>query len=193
MRLPEWVIESADSAREYEPRQSRTEPHLIILYLHSARVNEPGITEEMKRIAASWPNAPLILMSDTYHGSDLDQAVNCGVCGYVLADLPVRQVVAALRLVSQGGLYLPVNVMASSSIQERPSLQTPANQENRVAFSQRQLQVIALLQQGKPNKIIAYELKIRESTVKVHVRTIMQKLHVNNRTQVMLLTTPIEQ
>jgi DNA-binding NarL/FixJ family response regulator len=54
------------------------------------------------------------------------------------------------------------------------------------------LQVITLLHQGKQNKIIAYELKIRECTVKVHIRQIMKKLHVNNRTQVMLVTSPNE-
>jgi DNA-binding NarL/FixJ family response regulator len=193
IRLPEWVIESADSVRGYLSGRSGKELLLVILHLHCARVDEPGITEETERIAESWPNAPLILMSDTYHRSDLAQAFSRGVRGYILNDLPIRQVVAAIRLVSQGGLYLPVNVMAPSSTQERPSLQTPANQGNRVAFSKRQLQVITLLHQGKQNKIIAYELKIRECTVKVYVRQIMKKLHVSNRTQVMLQTSPIEE
>ncbi len=190
MRLPEWVIESADNARAYQRGRSSKELLLVILHLHCARVDEPGITEEMKRIAASWPNASLILMSDTYHRSDLAQAFGRGVRGYILNDLPIRQVVAAIRLVSQGGFYLPVNVIRPSRIQEdeRPSPRTPASQENQVGFSWRESQVITLLHQGKPNKIIAHELKISESTVKVYVRQIMKKLHVSNRTQVMLQT-----
>jgi DNA-binding NarL/FixJ family response regulator len=59
---------------------------------------------------------------------------------------------------------------------------------NPIAFSPRQLQVLERLRQGKQNKIIAYELGMCESTVKVHIRHIMRKLNARNRTQVVLLT-----
>ena len=51
-------------------------------------------------------------------------------------------------------------------------------------FTARQAAVVEALQRNKANKIIAYELKMRESTVKVHVRNIMKKLHATNRTEV---------
>jgi DNA-binding NarL/FixJ family response regulator len=51
-------------------------------------------------------------------------------------------------------------------------------------FTARQAAVVEALRRGKANKIIAYELKMRESTVKVHVRNIMKKLHATNRTEV---------
>jgi DNA-binding NarL/FixJ family response regulator len=54
-------------------------------------------------------------------------------------------------------------------------------------FTTRQLAVIAALRKGKANKIIAYELNMRESTVKVHVRNIMKKLKARNRTEVAYL------
>ena len=57
-----------------------------------------------------------------------------------------------------------------------------------IQFSPRQLQVLKGLRQGKQNKIIAYELGMCESTVKVHIRHIMKKLNARNRTQVVLLT-----
>ena len=57
-----------------------------------------------------------------------------------------------------------------------------------IEFSPRQIQVLERLQQGKQNKIIAYELGMCESTVKVHIRHIMRKLNARNRTQVVLLT-----
>ena len=59
---------------------------------------------------------------------------------------------------------------------------------NPIQFSPRQLQVLERLKQGKQNKIIAYELGMCESTVKVHIRIIMRKLNARNRTQVVLLT-----
>jgi DNA-binding NarL/FixJ family response regulator len=58
-------------------------------------------------------------------------------------------------------------------------------------FTTRQAAVIEALRRGKPNKIIAYELKMRESTVKVHVRNIMKKLKATNRTQVAYLATQL--
>jgi DNA-binding NarL/FixJ family response regulator len=58
-------------------------------------------------------------------------------------------------------------------------------------FTARQTAVIAALRQGKQNKIIAYELNMRESTVKVHVRNIMKKLNATNRTEVAYLTNQL--
>ncbi len=54
-------------------------------------------------------------------------------------------------------------------------------------FTCREAEVVRLLRQGKPNKIIAFELSISESTVKVHIRNIMKKLNATNRTQVVFL------
>ena len=64
-------------------------------------------------------------------------------------------------------------------------------QKSNGLFTTRQAAVIDALRQGKPNKIIAYELKMRESTVKVHVRNIMKKLNATNRTQVAYLVTQL--
>jgi len=59
-------------------------------------------------------------------------------------------------------------------------------------FTARQTAVIAALRQGKQNKIIAHELNMRESTVKVHVRNIMQKLKATNRTEVAYITNQLD-
>jgi DNA-binding NarL/FixJ family response regulator len=58
-------------------------------------------------------------------------------------------------------------------------------------FTPRQLEVLRLLRQGKPNKIIAYELDVEESTVKVHVRHIMRKLKATNRTHAVVLANQL--
>jgi len=66
--------------------------------------------------------------------------------------------------------------------------QIPDNIAGPCGFSPRQLQVLEQLSEGKQNKIIAYELGMAESTVKVHIRHIMKKLNARNRTQVVLMT-----
>jgi DNA-binding NarL/FixJ family response regulator len=62
------------------------------------------------------------------------------------------------------------------------------NVESADVFTPRQMEVLKGLWQGKPNRAIANELHMRESTVKVHVRHIMHKLHAQNRTQIVSLT-----
>jgi DNA-binding NarL/FixJ family response regulator len=66
--------------------------------------------------------------------------------------------------------------------------QTPDKTDWPCSFSPRQRQVLERLNEGKQNKIIAYELGMAESTVKVHIRHIMKKLNARNRTQVVLMS-----
>ena len=90
---------------------------------------------------------------------------------------------------SDGGAYVPACVLAAASLgQSPPDVRPRDGHGNPIEFSPRELHVLALLQQGKQNKVIAYELGICESTTKVHIRHIMKKLAARNRTQVVLMT-----
>jgi DNA-binding NarL/FixJ family response regulator len=85
----------------------------------------------------------------------------------------------ALHLVRAGGVFVPVDgLLASPSLGAKPTKSTFG------MFTAKQAAVIEAIRRGKANKAIAYELNMCESTVKVHVRTIMKKLKANNRTQV---------
>jgi DNA-binding NarL/FixJ family response regulator len=89
-----------------------------------------------------------------------------------------------------GGTFAPLALTAGlPQASNRNDLPAPADgqaaKDYRLTY--REAEVLQLLQLGKPNKIIAFELSISESTVKVHVRNIMKKLHATNRTQVALL------
>ena len=84
--------------------------------------------------------------------------------------------VEALRFVGAGGTYVPVQCLLAAR-------QTPTAAPEAIAASgitSRELAVIQAIRQGKPNKVIAYELNMCESTVKVHVRHIMRKLQARN-------------
>jgi DNA-binding NarL/FixJ family response regulator len=94
----------------------------------------------------------------------------------------------ALNHVAAGGIHVPAEALP----QLFETLHNSAQQGNKEKthekrrFTPRQLEVVKLLCKGKPNKIIAYELDMQESTVKVHVREIMKKLKVTNRTEAAL-------
>jgi DNA-binding NarL/FixJ family response regulator len=91
--------------------------------------------------------------------------------------------------VAQGGTYVPANILATLFENHRSApTQTADETEWPRSFSPRQLQVLERLSEGKQNKVIAYELGMAESTVKVHIRHMMKKMKARNRTQLVLLT-----
>ena len=133
-----------------------------------------------------------MIISDREEVAEVLLATQLGSRGYLPACLSLAEVIGAIRLVSGGGTYIPACVLAATSLgQETQHVPLRDGHGNPIEFSQRELQVIALLQQGKQNKVIAYELGICESTAKVHIRHIMKKLDARNRTQVVLMTNRV--
>jgi DNA-binding NarL/FixJ family response regulator len=137
--------------------------------------------------AANLP--PIVILAD---GEDPDQIVemlHAGVRGYIPTSLPLDVTIEAMRLVRAGGIFAP----ASSLIGARRPRESPHSKRlvGNGMFTARQAAVVEALRRGKANKIIAYELNMSESTVKVHVRNIMKKLKAKNRTEVAFMTNGI--
>ncbi len=183
MHLPEWTIEPVQSARDL-PNSSDGNPlALVILHVHGASVGTASVAEELAEIKAAATDLPVVLMSELDDAQEVRQAIESGARGYLPTTLPITQAIAAIRLVAHGGTYVPPVALPST-----PSIQKPRPVRPTLGLSPRELQVLAQLQQGKQNKLIAHELKMSESTVKVHLRHIMKKLNARNRTQVVLMT-----
>ncbi|SFL40617.1 LuxR C-terminal-related transcriptional regulator [Methylobacterium pseudosasicola] len=144
------------------------------------------ITRELALLQGEVDAPPVAVISD---GENLDQIVRTiklGVKGYIPTTTSVDIALQALQLVQAGGVYIPAEclfpLLASIKVEE------PVEAGEDEIFSPRQLCVARALRKGTPNKIIAYELNMCESTVKVHVRNIMKKLKAKNRTEVAYLT-----
>jgi DNA-binding NarL/FixJ family response regulator len=128
---------------------------------------------------------PTVVIADA---EDLDQvllAIEAGARGYIPTSLSIDIVVEAIRLIAAGGVFVPASsVVTARGVREKPH----ANGKDTLPiFTTRQTAVVRALCLGKPNKTIAHELDMRESTVKVHVRNIMKKLSARNRTEVALI------
>ena len=134
----------------------------------------PGITgvEAAAAIRKEFPNARMIALT-TYGGDeDIRRALAAGVHAYLTKDVLHDELLKAIRAVHAGQTYLPAAVAASLAAQmPRPDL------------SAREVQVLELIVQGLANKQIAYSLSIAEHTVKNHVKNILSKLGVQDRTQ----------
>lgn len=118
---------------------------------------------------------------------DLDRvllAIEAGARGYIPTSLSIDIVIEAIRLIAAGGVFVPASSVVTARGREKPH----ANGKDCLpVFTMRQTAVVRALCMGKPNKTIAHELDMRESTVKVHVRNIMKKLSAKNRTEVALI------
>jgi DNA-binding NarL/FixJ family response regulator len=188
-QLSGWSIEPLASISELTKRADWSDESVVVLHAHSASVATAEFASEIAMVAEGAPGVPFVVMSDLEDATEALLAIRSGARGYLPASLPLSQVIAAIRFVAEGGTYIPACVLKAASARQRTSpVPLVDGDGNPITFSSRQLQVLERLRQGKQNKIIAYELGMCETTVKVHIRLIMRKLNARNRTQVVLLT-----
>jgi DNA-binding NarL/FixJ family response regulator len=130
------------------------------------------------------PEIPVAVLSATQDRETVLNALDRGAMGFIPKSSAVPVMLSALRLVLSGGVYLPPELLGPSAapLDSLGPAPTPAD----LGLSERQAQVLALIIQGKPNKIISRELGLAESTVKTHVTAILRALKVANRTQAVL-------
>jgi DNA-binding NarL/FixJ family response regulator len=160
-------------------------PASLIVLCVAGRCRDEHIEREIALLAQMEQHVPTVLLSDAEDLEQIVDALDQGARGYIPTSLPLEVAVEAMRLVKAGGVYVPASsvVAAQRSTEVSASARTFCNG----IFTARQAAVVEALRRGKANKIIAYELKMRESTVKVHVRAIMKKLKARNRTEVAFL------
>jgi DNA-binding NarL/FixJ family response regulator len=142
-----------------------------------------GDTQQILR-ATQALGAPIVVLRD---GEELDQVrsvLQAGARGYVSTGMSVDVAIEALRLVLAGGQYFPASCIIGMGDANSAGPASSLQSHLTGIFTARQAAVVTAVCQGKANKIIAYELKMRESTVKVHLRSIMKKLKATNRTEV---------
>jgi DNA-binding NarL/FixJ family response regulator len=115
-------------------------------------------------------------------------AIGHGAKAYIPTTIGWEIAIEAIRMVIAGGTYIPVEYVVAlhgSSISAAPRVVSP------VGTTERERTVLRAIRQGKPNKVIANELKVCESTVKAHVRNIMIKFHARNRTELAIKSAEI--
>jgi DNA-binding NarL/FixJ family response regulator len=177
------AVAAMGSMEEWRGKKATHPPLGAILYnLGSRKVTDPGISDELRRITFEFKSIPLVILADTEDFAQILAALECGARGYIPSSVGVEVCVEAINLAVAGGIFVP----ASSVLSMRHLVEAGTNETQSFSglFTQRQAEVAQALRRGKANKIIAYELKLRESTVKVHIRNIMKKLKATNRTEV---------
>ncbi len=164
--------------------ERRSDLDLIIYYAHTHGGSEMAPTDTVAVVGQAFPNVPLIVMSDADDAQQLKtirSTLQNGAHGFIptrTTGIPIA--IAAIRLVKAGGIFAPMDAMLVNKT-ERAAPAPDAVRPCRL--TSRQMAVLMHIQMGNANKIIAHELGMSESTVKVHVRNIMRRLGATNRTQ----------
>lgn len=156
----------------------------VIVNTGPDRMSSAGVASLMSRVGELAPAVPVAVLSDYEDAENIRAAFELGVHGYIPTSLASLVAVQAVHLVCAGGTFAPAAALLSPSEARRGSDGAPLIE----GFTQRQAQILDCLRRGMANKLIAYELNMCESTVKVHIRNIMKKLNATNRTQVVYLT-----
>ncbi len=132
--------------------------------------------EFLRQIREKHVGLKTVVLTSRISGALLAKALDAGADGYLLKDdLSSETLLQFLRLVMLGEKVLPSRL--AGMIGDIPMVDKGAS------LSQRETEVLRCLVQGHPNKIIARELGICESTVKVHIKALFRKIKVSNRTQ----------
>lgn len=156
------------------------DPHVDWVLLDLGLPDSQGMTA-LERLRESHPEPAYVVMSADERPATILTAIELGAAGFVPKTARQGELLAALRKMMSGGVYLPASVTAIEAGGPAPAVAGCAPEE--LGFSPRQADVLRLLIEGKPNKLIGRDLGLSESTVKTHLAAIFRKLEANTRTQ----------
>lgn len=176
---------------------------LVLLDLQLGDANGFDLLADMRQL---YPALPVVVISASDRSSDVIQAIDMGAMGFVPKRASNDQLHEALRTVMSGGVYVPPMSMGFDGIPQSapPSAHPVATHAAQAGYqtpptlaalglTPRQTDVLALLLQGKPNKLIARELNLSVETVKDHVAAVLRALGVSSRTQAVLAVSQMTQ
>lgn len=169
------------SIDEYLADKATAAPDAVILCLTQGEICESETLAAVRQLVQAAAPVPVVVLSDCEEISQMAAVLDCGVSGYIPASIGLKAIVDAIRTAASGGFLLTgaaLEYLRQANLKEVEA-QAPCTSK----LTSRQSAVAEALRQGKPNKTIAFELGMCENTVKVHVRNILKKLNVVNRTE----------
>ena len=138
--------------------------------------------QALERMRDALPGLPVVVVSGSGDVASVLEALDLGAMGYIPKTSPRDVLLAAVRLVASGGLYVPVEALRARAAAGSAPIRAAAD----LALSARQHEVLGLLLKGLPNKLIARKLDISENTTKIHVSAVLRALGVASRTQALI-------
>ena len=173
------LVGEADNGKDGLDLVRRLEPSVVLLDLHMKGMS--GL-DTLKEIKTHHPGITTIMITVSDDAENLTASLRAGADGYLLKDMAPEALLAGILKTSEtGAMALSDNLvnLLVVSLREDPLPKT----KEAANLTPQEANVLAHLKEGKSNKQIARDLHIAEGTVKIHVKRILKKIHVNSRTQ----------
>ena len=156
-------------------------PDVVVMDL-----NMPGMggVEATRHISTIAPLTRVVMLTISDQDDDVIDAILAGACGYLLKDSSIQELIAGIKAASRGESLISPTI-ASKVLQRLRASTTQPEIANtiRAELSEREIEVLKLIANGKDNAMIAGELHISPKTVKNHISNILMKLQIENRIQ----------
>jgi DNA-binding NarL/FixJ family response regulator len=152
------------------------DPEIALVLLDLALPGTRGL-DFLADLQLDYPGVPVVVLSATHDRATVTAALAAGARGFIPKTAGATALLQALQQVTDGGVYLTTYLaagLAADGVHLSP---------DELGLTSRQADVLKLLVQGKPNKLICRDLQLSEGTVKVHVSAILRALRVHSRTQ----------
>ena len=175
------VVGEADTGTRALEQIRETAPEVVVMDL-----NMPGISgvEATRQIAMIAPLTRVLVLTISDQDADVMDAIMAGACGYLLKDSTIDELMAGIAAAAAGESLVSPSIAAKVLQRLRATSTSPREAETiRSELSDREVQVLKLIANGKDNAMIAAELHISPKTVKNHISNILMKLQIENRIQ----------
>ncbi len=171
------IIQADGYTQALQILKDKAHPELIIVDLE---MPDKDWNEGLDDLMQEAPKAHVVVMSASEDAKIIRQVMEKGISGYITKRSDPKIITAALKLILEGGTYLPPILLENIA-------NTKSTSENKNGnLTARQSEVLQYISQGLSNKQIAYEMGVSEATVKLHINAMLKALNATNRTQALV-------
>jgi len=141
-----------------------------------------AVLDVLERLEAVYPDTPAVILHDTVSMATLAACLAAGASGFLTKDITPDALLRSLELVVLGETVFPTHLarLLAEGIRRR---REPTLDDGEYGLSTRETEILQCLLRGEANKVIAHRLNITEATIKVHIKSVLRKIKVTNRTQ----------
>ena len=182
------ILEAPDSRQAMARIEQHPDLELILLDLNLPDRDGLAVLAELRE---RYPAISVVVLSAQHDRDSVAKALDLGALGFIPKSAQREVMLSAFNLIFAGGIYIPPEILARQEPAPITAQQAPVRPGRRISMAdlgltERQMDVLALMMQGKSNKAICRVLQLAEPTVKNHVTAILKALKATNRTEAVI-------